>query len=74
MKYLFLFTALSFITLTACGDDDDIACINCSSSQTMAFAVCQESNGNASVNGEDTGTSYGVYLEGLRAAGAVCGE
>jgi hypothetical protein len=74
MKYLFLFTAFSSIALIACGDNDDRACITCNSSQTMTFAVCEESNGNASVNGDDTGTSYSDYIEGLRAAGATCGE
>lgn len=45
----------------------------CESSQTPSFEVCRESSGNASVNGENTGTDYDVYIAGLQEAGATCG-
>ncbi len=50
-----------------------IPCTNCSAPETLDFQVCRESNGNASVDGEDTGTQYEVYIDGLREAGASCG-
>ena len=56
-----------------CKEDDSRTCINCSSAQTPSFELCRESNGNASVNGEDTGTLYEVYLDGLVDAGTSCG-
>ena len=46
--------------------------IICNSSQTIAFEVCEESNGNASVNGENTETLYATYIADLEAAGATC--
>lgn len=57
----------------SCKEDDSRTCINCSSAQTPSFELCRESNGNASVNGEDTGTEYEVYLDGLVDAGSSCG-
>ncbi|MEL6811169.1 MAG: hypothetical protein AAFP76_07535 [Bacteroidota bacterium] len=68
----FMFCALG-ITLSSCKDDDSRSCITCSSDQTPAFELCRESNGNASVNGEDTGTDYDIYFEGLQASGTNCG-
>ena len=60
-------------TLVACSDDDERSCRFCSSEQTPEFELCRESNGNASVNGEDTGTNYEAYLNNLVDAGANCG-
>jgi len=57
----------------SCKDDDSRSCTTCNSPQTMSFEVCEESDGNASVNGEDTGTRYDIYIEGLAEAGATCG-
>jgi len=56
----------------SCKDDDSRSCTTCNSPQTMSFEVCEESDGNASVNGEDTGTRYDIYIEGLVEAGATC--
>jgi len=70
--YVFLAIVI-FITLGACKDDDSRTCTQCSSPQTLDFEVCRESSGNASVNGEDTGTNYDVYVAGLVEAGANCG-
>lgn len=61
------------IALISCGDDDERTCRFCSSDQTPEFELCREPNGNASVNGEDTGTNYEAYLDDLVEAGANCG-
>ncbi len=71
-KSLFIIAIL--ITIISCKEDDSVSCTTCNSSQTIAFEVCQESNGNASVNGEDTGTSYDTYIADLQEAGATCGS
>jgi hypothetical protein len=59
--------------LVSCKKDDARTCTSCSSDQTPAFELCRESNGNASVNGQDTGTDYDLYLDDLEAAGTNCG-
>ena len=69
LAILLLFT----ITAVACNKDDDRTCRFCSSDQTPEFELCKESNGNASVNGEDTGTNYEAYFSDLVEAGANCG-
>jgi hypothetical protein len=61
------------LVLISCKKDDGRSCVSCSSSQTSAFEVCEESDGTASVNGENTGTSFEVYIAGLEDAGATCG-
>jgi hypothetical protein len=63
--------SLSFFS---CKKDDGISCTTCSSPDTASFQVCNERNGNASVGGQDTGTPYDVYISGLEAAGASCGN
>lgn len=68
---LFGITMLAFTA--SCKDDDSPSCTQCSSDNTIPFEVCREGNGNASVNGEDTGTDYDVYISGLEDAGASCG-
>ena len=73
MKKLFL-TILIFGSLFSCKEDDSVTCTTCNSPQTASFEVCRESNGNASVNGEDTGTNYDLYVTGLEEAGATCGN
>jgi len=59
--------------IVACGSDDSRSCTSCSSEQTATFEVCKESNGKASVNGENTGVNYEEYLNDLIAAGSQCG-
>jgi len=71
-KNLFLVLAVGLF-IFACKEDDSRSCISCSSDQTPTFELCRESNGNASVNGEDTGTQYEVYLAGLEEVGTTCG-
>jgi hypothetical protein len=65
---------LAVATMLSCKKDNGPSCVTCNSSQTPNFQVCEESDGNASVNGEDTGTSYNVYISGLEAAGTSCGN
>ena len=68
-----LILSLLFLLLMSCKKDETRTCLTCSSEQTLDFEVCEESNGNASVNGEDTGTSFEVYVSDLEEAGANCG-
>jgi len=72
LKKIFL-SLFIFGSLFSCKEDDSVTCTTCSSSQTASFEVCNDSNGNATVNGEDTGTNYDVYIAGLEEAGATCG-
>ncbi len=69
-----VYTFLVLMIVVSCEDDDSVSCTTCNSPQTTSFEVCEESNGNASVNGEDTDTRYDIYIEGLEAAGATCGN
>lgn len=62
-----------FASLIACKKDDEKTCTTCRNDQTPAFELCRESNGNASVNGQDTGTDYDLYIDDLRATGTSCG-
>lgn len=59
----------------SCKDDDASlqSCVTCNSPQTTPFEVCENSAGNATVNGEDTGTTFDIYISDLVAAGASCG-
>jgi len=68
-----LFTIVILLIIISCKEDDSVSCTTCNSPQTIAFEVCEDSNGNASVNGESTGTSYDVYIADLEEAGATCG-
>ena len=73
VKFLFCLLASISLAITACEDDEGSSCINCSSDATPDFELCRQSNGNASVNGEDTGTPYNQYLENLQETGVRCG-
>ena len=70
-KNLFLILFI-LLVIGSCKKDDTRSCTGCSCPQTATFEVCEESDGNASVNGENTGTPYGVYISGLESAGAIC--
>ncbi|MBV1923030.1 MAG: hypothetical protein KUG68_03270 [Flavobacteriaceae bacterium] len=65
---------ISLTLIMSCSDDKSKTCSTCNAPQTTSFELCQESNGNASVNGEDTGVSYAVYLADLETDGTVCGS
>jgi len=73
MKYSAFFLLFSLL-MVSCNEDETVTCTTCTSSESLPFEVCRESNGNASVNGEDTETNYEVYLDGLIEAGANCGR
>ncbi|AFL80748.1 hypothetical protein Aeqsu_1253 [Aequorivita sublithincola DSM 14238] len=62
------------LSIISCKKDDGISCTTCSSLETASFQVCEERDGNASVGGQNTGTPYNVYVSGLEAAGASCGN
>jgi hypothetical protein len=73
-KYTLILIGLVFTMLcVACKGDDTRTCLICSSPNTADFEVCDEGDGNASVNGDNTGTSFDVYISGLESAGANCG-
>ncbi len=72
MKQLFAVAGISFLFFLSCKSDDTADCRSCNSDVTTSFELCNESNGNASVNGQDTGVSYSVYLDGLIAEGVSC--
>ncbi|GGD80413.1 hypothetical protein [Planktosalinus lacus] len=72
MKQFFSLAGISFLFFISCKSDDTPECRSCSSELTSTFNLCKESNGNASVNGEDTGVSYAIYLDGLVAEGVSC--
>lgn len=59
---IFVFSSLIF----SCKGDDNVSCVSCSNAQTLDFIVCNEANGNASVNGQDTGQDYDVYISNLQ--------
>ncbi len=67
-----LFFLLS--VLFSCGEDDSRSCTTCTQEQTPDFQVCEEPNGSASVNGQNTGVSYEEYLASLQTVGASCGN
>ena len=60
------------LLLFSCGDDDSVSCVTCNNDLTTEFLLCRESNGDASVNGQDTNTDYEVYLSNLTAEGTTC--
>lgn len=75
MKQFSLFIAIIFsLIIVSCKKDDGVSCTSCSSPETASFQVCKESDGNASVNGQNTGTPYNTYISGLEQAGASCGN
>ncbi|MCG2429690.1 hypothetical protein [Aequorivita xiaoshiensis] len=75
MRRVYFFAVLiCSLSVFSCKKDDGKSCTTCSSSVTSDFEVCEEANGNASVNGQDTGTSYARYITDLEATGASCGN
>lgn len=73
-RSVLILSIVSALSVFSCKKDDGKSCTTCSSPETTNFVVCEEGNGNASVNGQDTGTPYGTYITGLEAAGASCGN
>ena len=74
MKKISIIAIACILSIFSCKKDDGVSCTTCSSSETTDFQVCEESDGNASVNGQNTGTAYDTYIAGLEQAGASCGN
>ncbi len=73
-KLTFLATSILVLSLHSCKKEDAVTCITCISPDTLSFELCNENDGNASVNGENTGTPYDTYLSGLQASNVECGN
>lgn len=71
---VFIFSCFLLLFAGSCKKDDSRSCTTCNSPQTTSFVVCEEGDGNASVNGENTGTPYEEYVADLENAGASCGN
>jgi hypothetical protein len=69
-QVVWIFVAVNF---SACQDDEGGGCTTCRQPQTLDFEVCENADGEAVVNGEDTDTAYEVYIANLVAEGADCG-
>ncbi len=74
MKITFFVLLVLTLSFFSCKKDDGVSCTTCSSPETSSFQVCEENDGNASVNGQNTGTPYDNYISGLKQAGASCGN
>jgi len=74
-KSIRLFFLICIVFASSCQKDDSSlqSCVSCNSPQTTIFEVCKNSNGNATVNGENTGTEFDAYIDALEQAGAACG-
>lgn len=69
---LFWLGLLLFI-FTACSKDkSELECLICTGEANMPFELCEDRNGNATVNGESTQTDYQVYLTNLQKDEVVC--
>ncbi|MRT15407.1 hypothetical protein F3C99_00365 [Vitellibacter sp. q18] len=73
-KNLFFLFVAGCLVQFSCKKDEGVSCTTCSSPETSSFQVCEENDGNASVNGQNTGTPYDSYISGLEQAGASCGK
>lgn len=74
MKKIFFLASVFSLFLFSCKKDDNVSCMTCTSEMTLPFQLCLESDGNASVNGENTHTPYDTYLRDLEASGVKCGQ
>jgi len=73
-KSLLILSGFLSLFVLSCKKDDGVSCVTCTSEATTAFELCKESDGNASVNGENTNTPYHVYLNDLEEEGVLCVE
>ena len=71
MKKIILAVALlAGMTFVACSSDDDKGnnCVDCTVSfdgQSQTYQVCKADNGNATVQGQDSGIGYDDYVESM---------
>lgn len=70
----YLFICVGLLFLNSCKKDDATFCTICVSEITPSFELCRESDGNAWVNGENTGVPYDLYLSELKKEGVECGD
>ncbi|HLS10795.1 MAG TPA: hypothetical protein VK050_01405 [Flavobacteriaceae bacterium] len=69
----FLWLGLFVFVLTACSKDkSEIECLTCTGEANMPFELCEDGDGNATVNGTSTRTDYQIYLSDLQKEGVVC--
>lgn len=61
------------LLVLSCKKEEEQGCVICTSPETMPFEVCQERDGKAWVNGENTGTDYDLYISDLMELGVECG-
>lgn len=74
MRKSFLFGFIILIAcFSSCKKDDGVSCKTCTSEMTLPFELCKESDGTASVNGENTGIPYNLYLSEMEKEGVECG-
>jgi len=73
-KISILIAIICSLSIYSCKKDDGVSCTTCTSPETSDFQVCNENDGNASVNGQNTGTPYETYITGLESTGANCGN
>ena len=71
-KLYFIIAIVCSVSIFSCKKDDGESCVTCNSAETTNFEVCEKSNGNASVNGQDTGTPYNTYISLLESTGTIC--
>lgn len=72
MKQMIAVLGFSSLLFISCQEDDTPECRSCTSEITTSFELCKESNGNASINGEDTGVDFAIYLDELVSEGVNC--
>ncbi|NCT18343.1 MAG: hypothetical protein COZ75_13670 [Flavobacteriaceae bacterium CG_4_8_14_3_um_filter_34_10] len=72
MKNQILSILVWSLIFSSCKGDGNPSCITCDAELTNSFELCKESDGTASVNGENTGVSYSIYLDGLLNEGVTC--
>lgn len=73
-KQFLMLSLLVWLSVVSCKKDDGVSCTTCTSLETSNFMVCEEKDGNASVNGQNTGTPYAIYIQDLEMDGASCGN
>jgi len=61
-----------FVLFSCSKDKSETECLTCTGEANMPFELCEDSVGNATVNGESTQTDYQVYLTDLQNEGVTC--
>jgi len=69
MKRSYLLVLASIFALLSC-EKDDQKCTTCTTSNQEEIAICELENGNAEVNGQDTGQEYDTYIDIIEDTGS----